>query len=95
MGTAKNYSSLQIAPQLQALQRSIQQAGVTADSQIGAINAAYAGVPQQTQGYVRRRLGGYAQESAIARGGAGTSPGVVNWETEKRNYSNYGNRHNS
>ena len=48
MGTAKNYSSLQITPQLQALQRSIQQAGVTADSQIGAVNAAYAGVPQQT-----------------------------------------------
>ena len=81
MGAAQNYSSLQITPQLEALQRSIAQAGTTANSQTNAINAAYAGVPQQTQGMLdeARR---YAQESAIARG-AGQS-GVVNWETEKR-----------
>lgn len=80
-GMAQNYASLQITPQLEALRRSIEQAGITASSQTEAINAAYASVPQQTQSMLdeARR---YAQESAIARG-AGQS-GVVNWETEKR-----------
>jgi hypothetical protein len=78
---AKNYASLQITPQLEALQRSIEQAITTANSQKEAIEAAYASVPQQTQAMLdeARR---YAQESAIARG-AGQS-GVVNWETEKQ-----------
>ena len=78
---AENYASLNITPQLEALQRAIEQAVATASSQTEAINAAYAGVPAQTQSMLdeARR---YAQESAIARG-AGQS-GVVNWETEKR-----------
>jgi hypothetical protein len=78
---AENYASLNITPQLEALQRSIEQAVATANSQTEAINAAYAGVPAQTQSMLdeARR---YAQESAIARG-AGQS-GVVSWETEKR-----------
>jgi len=79
--TATNWANLQIDPQIQALQRAIENAQTTANSQTSAINAAYAGIPEQTD----RMLGdarNYALESAIARGGGRS--GVVNWETEKR-----------
>ena len=81
LATAQNYASLNINPQLEALRRSIAEAGVNANNQTNTINAAYQGGQAQTQGMLdeARR---YALESAIARGGG--QSGVVNWETEKR-----------
>jgi len=78
---AQNWANLQVDPQIQALQRAIENARTTAGSQTSVINAAYSGIPEQTD----RMLGdarNYALESAIARGGGRS--GVVNWETEKR-----------
>ena len=48
---------------------------------MSAINAAYAGIPAQTDRMLADARN-YALESAIARGGGRS--GVVNWETEKR-----------
>ena len=78
---AQNWANLQIDPQIQALQRAIENARTTANTQMSAINAAYAGIPAQTDRMLADARN-YALESAIARGGGRS--GVVNWETEKR-----------
>jgi len=78
---AQNWANLQIDPQIQALQRAIENARTTANTQMAAINAAYAGIPAQTDRMLADARN-YALESAIARGGGRS--GVVNWETEKR-----------
>jgi len=78
---AQNWANLQIDPQIQALQRAIENARTTANTQTAAINAAYAGIPAQTDRMLADARN-YALESAIARGGGRS--GVVNWETEKR-----------
>ena len=78
---AQNWANLQIDPQIQALQRAIENARTTANTQTAAINAAYAGIPAQADRMLADARN-YALESAIARGGGRS--GVVNWETEKR-----------
>ncbi|MGI5872742.1 MAG: hypothetical protein ACOX8T_11985, partial [Bacillota bacterium] len=77
---AKQHAALQIDPQLQALQRSLEEAAQYAESQKGAVEAAYSGIPAQ----IDRMLEGareYGTEDAIARG-VGRS-GVVDYNIEQ------------
>lgn len=77
---AKQYASLQVDPQLQALQRSVEQAALNAENQRRSVEAAYSGVPAQ----IDRMLAdarSYATEDAIARG-VGRS-GVVDYNVQQ------------
>ena len=77
---AQKKADLQTSPLLSALASQRSKAGADYSNLQGEINAAYAGVPEQTQAALdeARR---YAQENAIARG-MGRS-GVVDWTTAK------------
>ena len=77
---ARQYAELEVSPLLSAIQSSLASAQTAYSNEKAAIEAAYAGVPAQTQALLdeaRRN----ALESAIARG-MGRS-GVVDWQTQK------------
>ena len=78
---ATNYAGLQVDPQLQALQRAVEQAEAAAQAQEGRISAAYSGVPEQLD-RAEQKHGQRDLESAIDRG-AGRS-GVVDWLAAQR-----------
>ena len=77
---AKQYAALQIDPQLQALQRSLDEAAQYAESQRGMIEAAYSGIPAQIDRMLAQARE-YGTEDAIARG-VGRS-GVVDYNVRE------------
>jgi nucleoid-associated protein YgaU len=81
MEQAERYASLQVDPQLQALQRALEQAIANAQAQEERIRAAYAGVPAALE-RAEQKQAAADLESAISRG-AGRS-GVVDWLAAQR-----------
>jgi nucleoid-associated protein YgaU len=77
---AQQYAALQIDPQLQALQRSLEEASQYAEGQKGAVEAAYSGVPAMIERMLAQARE-YGTEDAVARG-VGRS-GVVDYNIEQ------------
>ena len=77
---AANLASLQIDPQLMAMKQSLEDAQLSARTQEGKVNSAYAGWENQMQRLLGE-AGDQATESAISRGGGRS--GAVEWLTDK------------